>query len=292
MNLSRLYTFHEAAEALNFSLAAQKLNITQPAVSAQIRILEEDLGVKLFARIGKKIVLSEAGAMLKSYSRRIFRLLDEAESVMKELRLVRRGTLKVGTTHTYAGHIMAPLLTRFQADFPDVKVILHEGSSLDVAKSVAKLDIELAVVAYPGNVKNVQFDLLRREDMVLALSPSHALANAKTISVKMLAKEKFIMREKGSSTRLIVNDLFRRHRINPLVVFETSNADFIKEQVAGGMGVSFLTLSSVSDDVAIGRLAIVNLIEENLKLEIYSAVRAGHDLSQPAQAFLEIISNS
>jgi len=292
INLNRLLTFHEAAEELNFSAAAQKLSITQPAVSAQIHNLEEDLGVKLFNRIGRIIALSEAGEVLSSFSRRIFRLLDEAESVMDELRLVRRGTLKIGTTTTYAGHIMPPLLSRFQTEFPMVKVILHEGSSMDIAKRVAKLEIEVAVVAYSGNLKNVQFDLLRQEELVLVLPPGHPLASRTSVSIKALAKEKFILREKGSSTRLIMRNLFRQHRINPPVVFETSNVDFIKEQVANGMGVSFLTRSAVSEELASGRMATAKLKEEKLKLEIYSAIRIGHELSQPARAFLDIVTKS
>jgi DNA-binding transcriptional LysR family regulator len=292
MNLSRLLTFHEAAEALNFTTAAQKLSITQPAVSAQIHNLEEDLGVKLFIRIGKIISLSEAGEVLRSYSRRIFRLLREAESVMDELRLVRRGTLKIGTTTTYAGHIMPPLLSRFKAEFPMVKVILHEGSSLDIAKRVAKLELEVAVVAYSGNLKNVKFNLLRQEELVLVLPPAHPLASRKNLSIKSLAKEKFILREKGSSTRLITRNLFRRHRINPPVVFETSNVDFIKEQVANGMGISFLTRSAVSEELTSGRMATAKLKEEKLKLEIYSAIRIGHELSRPARAFLKIVTQS
>jgi DNA-binding transcriptional LysR family regulator len=280
MNLSRLLTFHGAAETLNFSAAAQKLSITQPAVSAQIHNLEEDLGVKLFNRVGKNISLTEAGEVLRGYSRRIFRLLEEAGAVMDDLRLVRRGTLKIGTTTTYAGHIMPPLLSRFKAEFPMVKVVLHEGSSLDIAKRVAKLELEVAVVAYSGTLKNVQFELLRQEELVLVLPPGHPLAARQSIPAKSLAREKFILREKG------------RHRINPPVVFETSNVDFIKEQVAHGMGLSFLTRSAVSDELASGRMATVQLKEENLKLEIYSAIRAGHELSRPARAFLDIVTKT
>jgi DNA-binding transcriptional LysR family regulator len=292
MNLSRLLTFHEAAEALNFSLAAQKLNITQPAVSAQIHNLEVDLGVKLFNRIGKIISLSEAGEVLRGYSRRIFRLLEEADAVMDELRQVRRGTLRIGTTTTYAGHIMPPLLTRFKAEFPMVKVILHEGSSSEIAKRVSRLEIEVAVVAYYGKLKNLTLNLLRQEELVVVLPPQHPLAARRSIPVKLLAREKFILREKGSSTRLITRDLFRRHRIAPPVVFETSNVDFIKEQVASGMGLSFLTRSAVAEDLASGRLAAARLKEEKLQLEIFSAIRTGHALSQPARAFLDIVTRS
>lgn len=292
MNLGRLLIFHEAAEALNFTVAAQKLSITQPAISAQIHNMEEDLGVKLFTRIGKVIALSEAGEVLRGYSRKIFRLVDEAESVMNELRLVRRGTLKIGTTITYAGHIMPPLLTRFQTEFPLVKVVLNEGSSLTIAKRVARLEIEVAVVAYVGNVKNVQFQILTEEDLILVLCPGHPLATQNPLAVKSLAREKFILREKGSSTRMVMQGLFRQHRINPPVVFETSNADFIKEQVANGIGISFLTRSSVVGDLAAGRLVTVPLQDERPKLKICSAVRQGHELSQPAQAFLAIVSKS
>lgn len=292
MNLSRLLTFHEAATALSFSVAAQKLSITQPAVSAQIHNLEQDLGVKLFNRIGKIITLSEAGELLRSYSRRIFRLLEEADGVMDELRQVRRGTLRIGTTTTYAGHIMPPLLSRFKAEFPMVKVILQEGSSHDIAARVAKLELEVAVVAYSGSLKNVEFNLLRQEELILVLPPGHPLAARRSVSVKALAREKFILREKGSSTRLITRDLFRRHRINPPVVFETSNVDFIREQVANGMGISFLTRSAVADDLASGRMATAGLKEEKLQLAIYSAIRRGHALSQPARAFLDIVTRS
>lgn len=293
MNLSRLLTFHHAAEALNFSAAARKLNITQPAVSAQIHNLELDLGVKLFNRIGKIIALSEAGEVLRGYSRRIFRLLEEAEGVMDELRQVRRGTLRIGTTTTYAGHIMPPLLSRFKSEFPMVKVILHEGSSSEIARRVAKLELEVGVVAYFSRIKNLQFALLRQEELVLVLPPRHPLAAARRpVPVKRLAREKFILREKGSSTRLITRRLFRRHRIAPPVVFETSNVDFIKEQVAHGMGLSFLTRSAVADDLASGRLAVARLKEERLQLEIYSVTRVGHALSQPARAFLDIVTRA
>lgn len=292
MNLSRLLIFNEAAESLNFSKAASRLNVTQPAVSAQIRVLEENLGVKLFARLGKRIVLTEAGEVLLGYSRKIFKLREEAESVMKDLRLVRRGTLKIGTTHTYAGHIMPPLLARFQAAFPQVNVVLHEGSSVEMTRSLASLVIEVAVVAWPGPVKRITFSFLKRENLVLIGRPGHSLSGIGPVPVRYLADETFVMREKGSGTRWVVDDLFQRHRINPRVVFEASNAEVIKEQVSAGVGLSFLTHSSVLQEVQNRRLAIIELESENLRLDIHTAVLAGHELSQPAQAFLNMLADT
>ena len=290
MNLSRLRIFHEAAETRNFSLAASRLNVTQPAVSAQIRILEENLGVKLFARLGKKIMLTEAGETLRGYSSKIFRLRDEAEQVMNELRLVRRGTLKVGTTHTYAGHIMPPLLASFQAAFPFVNVVLFEASSLEVVWKLRSLAIEVAVVAYPGPVKRILYRFLKHENLALAAPVDHPLAGQQNVPIRSLAHEAFIMREKGSGTRRVVNELFRRHRLSPRVVFETSNAEVIKEQIANRVGISFLTRSSVLEDLSEGRMAEIGLAGEDLSLDIHTAVLDGHELSQPARAFLDLLS--
>lgn len=290
MNLNRLQIFYEAAEAKNFSLAAARLNITQPAVSAQIRQLEENLGVKLFARLGKKVVLTEPGQVLLGHARKIFKLREEAERVMNEMRLVKRGTLKLGTARTYAQNIMPPLLARFQAAFPQLNIVLQEGSSLEMARTLLTLGVEVAVVAYPGRVRRVKFSFLKREDLVMIVAPGHPLSGARAVTIKRLAEEPFIMREKGSGTRRVVGEMFRRHRVMPRLVFETSNADVIKEQVAGGVGVSIMTRSAAAEDLAAGRLAEVELADEVLWLDIYTAVLAGHELSRPARVFLDMLS--
>ena len=292
MNLARLQIFHEAAESLNFSQAAARLNVTQPAVSAQIRILEENLGIKLFARFGKKIVLTEAGTILLGYARRIFKLRNDAEQIMNDMRLVRRGTLKIGTTHTYAGHIMPPLLARFQAVFPQVNVVLHEGSSLEMVRNLNSFVIEVAVVAFAGPVKKIDYQFLKSEDLVLIAPPDHALAYGQDVPIRKLASESFVMREKGSGTRRVVSELFRRYRISPRITFETSNAEVIKEQVAAGVGLSFLTRSAVNRDMQEKRLAPVKLKNEDLRLEINIAVMSNHELSQPAQAFLDLLAQT
>ncbi len=289
MNLSRLLIFYEAAESLNFSQAAARLNVTQPAVSTQIRQLEDNIGVKLFARLGKKVVLTEAGEVLRGYARKIFRLRDEAERVMTELRLVQRGTLKLGTPPTYAVHIMPPLLARFQAAFPLVNVVLQEGSSLEVTQKLASLAVEVGVVAYPGPVKKMKFTFFKREELVLIVHPAHPLAREKQTRIQRLADEPFIMREKGSGTRRVVDDLFRRYRLAPRVVFETSNAEVIKDRVVSRAGLGFLTWSTVEAEITTGRLAQVTLAEESPGLDIHIAVLTGHELSRPARAFLDLL---
>jgi len=289
MNLNQLLTFYHAADSMNFSRAASRLNVTQPAVSAQIRQLESDLGVKLFVRLGKKLMLSEPGEVLLQYARKIFSLRDEAEEVLENLRSVRKGTLKLGTARTYARNVMPVLLARFQKHFPKVNIVLMEGSSLEMARSLWSLDVEVAVVAYPGPVKRVKFNFLNQEDLVVIASPQHRLAGVEGISVKRLAKEPVIMREKGSGTRRAAGDLFRRYRVKPEIVLETSNSEVIQEQVARGIGISVLTRSAVHSAVTSHRLAVLNLDIPTPKLDICTAVLEGHELSGPAQAFLDLL---
>ncbi len=289
MNLNQLLTFYHAAQEMNFSRAAARLNVTQPAVSTQVRLLEQDLGVRLFARLGKRLVLTEPGEVLMGYARRIFSLHHEADQVMHQMRTVQRGTLKLGSARTYARHILPPLLANYQGHYPQVNIVLMEGSSQDMTRSLRSLEVEVAVVAYAGPVRQIKFDFFKSEDLVAIVPPEHELAFADGVSVERLGREPFLMREKGSGTRRVVADMFRRHGLKPKVVFETSNAEVIKEQVARGVGVSILTRSAVYNEVLSRRLALANLEGEELELEIYTAVREGHDLSRPARVFLDLL---
>lgn len=289
MNLNQLHTFFHAAQALNFSQAAEKLNVTQPAVSAQIRNLEEDLGVKLFARLGKKLVLTEPGEVLLVHARKIFKLQEEATQAIKQMRLVKKGTLKLGTARTYARTIMPPLLARFQSNYPLVNIVLIEGSSREMARRLWSLDIEVAVIAAPGRVRRVEFKSFRNEVLIPIVAPEHPLARQKNVPFKAMASQPFIMREKGSGTRKVVADLYRSHRAKPIIVFETSNAEVIKEQVAQGQGISFLTRSGTEAEIRAGRIATFTLQGEQPSLDICTAVLKGHELSRPAKAFLNLL---
>lgn len=292
MNLNQLLTFYHAAQEMNFSRAAASLNVTQPAISTQIRLLEQELGVRLFARLGKRLVLTEPGEVLLGYAKKIFSLHHEAGEVMDQLRLVRRGTLKLGSARTYARHILPPLLANYQNHYPQVNIVLMEGSSQDMTRSLRSLEIEVALVAYAGPEKQVKFDFFKSEELVVIVHPSHELAFKDKVTVERLVGEPFLMREKGSGTRRVVDDMFKRHGVKPRTVFETSNAEVIKEQVARGVGVSILTRSAAYRDVLARQLAVTKLADEALQLEIYVAVREGHELSRPANVFLDLLYNT
>ncbi|GAB4251429.1 MAG: selenium metabolism-associated LysR family transcriptional regulator [Thermoleophilia bacterium] len=289
INFNQLRAFHEAAKTLNFSTAARNLHVTQPAVTAHIRALEDSLGVRLFRRHGRRMALSEAGALLHRYAAEVFDLERRMERTVAEVRTLERGVLKIGTTKTYAQHLMPPLMTRFHATHPRVRMVLDEGSSLDMCRSLLDLRNELAVVARVDGVRSVRFVPFRKERVVLMASPRHPLAQRGGIRFVELANQPIITREEGSGIQALTLESFARRGIAPNVLIETSNVEFIKEMVERGEGVSFLVEAAAARELEDGRLVIVPIVDQELTLDVNIAYLDENALSPAARAFLKIL---
>lgn len=290
LNFNQLRAFCEAARCQNFSQAARNLCVTQPAVTGQIRALEEALELKLFKKRGRRMVLSEAGALLFQQAREVFELEKRMERLVAEVRELKRGLLKIGTTKTYARYLMPGLISRFRAAYPQIKVILDEGSSLDVCHGLLELKDELAVVALAEEVKGLTFLPFREEEVVLFAAPSHPLARRRRgIAFAELEGELVILKEEGSSTRALVRRLFERRGLTPNVLLETSNLEFIKEMVEKGEGLSFLVRSAVGQELEEGRLRVIPVRDQEMTLQVYTAYREEGELSPAARAFLAIL---
>lgn len=290
VNFNQLRFFYEAAKAQNFSAAARTLCVTQPAVTGQIRALEEALEIRLFKKRGRRMVLSEAGALLFQHAHEVFEVEKRMERVLVEMRELKRGLLKIGTTKTYARYLMPSLITRFRATYPEIKVILDEGSSQDVCRSLLDLRNELAVVGVIEAVKGIHSLPFRQEEVVLFASPSHPLcAYAEGLRFDQLAGYLLLMKEEGSSTHALVRRCFDKRGIVPNVLVETSNLEFITEMVEKGEGVAFLVRSAIEEELRTGRVKIVPVLDEDLLLQVHIAYLEDGDLSPAAQAFLRIL---
>lgn len=290
MNFNQLRFFYEAAKAQNFSAAARTLCVTQPAVTGQIRALEEALDMRLFKKRGRRMVLSEAGALLFQHAHEVFEVEKRMERVIEEMRELKRGLLKIGTTKTYARYLMPSLITRFHAVYPDIRVILDEGSSQEVCRSLLDLRNELAVVGLIEGVEGMRLLPFRQEEVVLFAAPDHPLAaGGAGIRFEQLAGHLILMKEEGSSTRALVRRAFERRGIAPNVLVETSNLEFIKGMVEKGEGISFLVRSAIEEEEGLGRVRVVPIADEDLRLEVNIACLEGGDLSPSADAFLKIL---
>lgn len=289
LNFNQLRVFCLAAKHENFTTAAEKLFVTQPAVTAQIRQLESACNLRLFKKRGRKVYLSDEGKILYPYVSRIFEYEKELENVIEDMRELKRGVLRLGTTKAYARYFMPWIITRFRETYPDIKIHLDEGSSQDMTLSLVNFQNEIAIIAKAQDHPDVCFSPFSMEEVVLIAAPDHPLAAKRAVPFDQVAKEPIIMKEVGSGTRRLVTQLFERHGCAPDILMETSNTEFIKQLVQRGDGVSFLVKQSVVVELEEGRLATITLEGARIFLDVSIAYLKNQHLSPPAQAFLDIL---
>jgi len=263
--------------------------MTEPAVTAQVKAFESQCSLRRFKKKGRKIFLTEEGKTLYEYARRIFEYEKELEDVMEDMRELKRGILRLGTTKTYARYFMPFLITSFRQAYPEIKIHLDEGSSLDMVQSLLDLRNEVAVIARVEDPPEVCFIPFSREEMVLITAPNHPLTRKRTVRPEELVGEPIIMKEAGSGTRKVVNELFGEKGLSPDVLVETSNTEFIKQLVQRGDGISFVVREAVAVEVREKKLATVPVEGEGIYLDVHIAYLEGRHLSPPAKAFLDIL---
>lgn len=289
LNLNQLRVFYHAAKNLNYTVAAGKLFITQPAVTAQMKAFEAACNLKLFRKKGRNLFLTDEGRTLYGYAEKIFNYEKEIENAIADMHKLKRGILSLGTTKAYARYFMPLMLSNFHQSYPDIKIQLYEGSSLDMTTSLLEFKNEVAVIAKAADLPEVQFYPFSKEEMAVIVAPGHHLAKKKTVSFEELAEEPFIMKEKGSGTRKLVEQTFANAKCEPNILMETSNTEFIKELVQRGDGVSIVVKEAVALELAEKKLVQVALKGPRIYLDVSIAYLKGQPLSPPARAFVDTL---
>ena len=289
LNLNQFRVFYYAAKNLSFTAAASELFISQPAVTAQIKSFEEYCSLKLFKKRGRHIYLTDEGRSLYDYATRIFKYEKEIENIIDDLRELKRGILSLGTSKAYARYFMPLMISTFRKNYPNIKIHLNEGSSLDMIFSLLDFKIEVAVIARTEEHPGLHFLPFSREEMVVIVSNDHHLRRKKAITFKDLASEPFIMKEKGSGTRKLVDELFEAEQCTPEILMETSNTEFIKQLVQRGEGVSFVVREAVAAELEEKKLAAVPLKGSKVYLDVNIAYLKDQVLSPPARAFVDTL---
>jgi len=289
LNLNQFRVFYYAAKNLSFTAAAAELFISQPAVTAQIKSFEEYCSLKLFKKRGRRIYLTDEGRSLYDCAARIFKYEKEIENIIDDLRELKRGILSLGTSKAYARYFMPLMISTFRKNYPNIKIHLNEGSSLDMIFSLLDFKIEVAVIARTEEHPGLHFFPFSREEMVVIVSNDHHLRRKKAITFKDLAPEPFIMKEKGSGTRKLVDELFEAEQCTPEILMETSNTEFIKQLVQRGEGVSFVVREAVAAELKEKKLAAVPLKGPRVYLDVNIAYVKDQVLSPPARAFVDTL---
>ena len=289
LNLNQLRVFYHVAKNLSFTKAASELCITQPAVTAQVKLFEEWCDLKFFKKKGRGIILTAEGEALYTHARKIFKYEKDVENAIDDLQHLKKGILRIGTTKTYAQFLMPFIMQHFHDRYPQISIHLNEGSSLDMIQSLIELKNDIGIITKVIDHPDVEFTPFSEEELIPIFNPDHPLANEPFVTVEQLAGEPIIMREKGSGTRKYVNALFERHHCTPNILMETSNSEFIKHLVERGDGISFLVKVSVFRDIQEKRLVTVPIENEKFYLDAGISYLKYQPLSLAARAFLETI---
>ena len=285
MTIHQLRIFIAVAKHHSYSRAAEELRLTQPAVSAQVRELERTLDATFFERVGRTIVLTEAGKELLAYAHKVCALIDEAKIAMEELDGLKRGRIALAAVSTAGAYVLPSLLGAFRNRYPGISISLEVTNRAIVRDRLLRNEVDLVVMGRPPEgVAHVAAPFLSDELVVIA-SPSHPLARAKRIPVSRLAQEVFISREVGSGTRLNADEFFHQQGVKISVGLELGNNSAVKEAVAAGLGIALLSRHAIRMELALHRLVVLDVRGLPLLRQWYVVHREDKRLSRAAAAF-------
>ncbi len=258
----RLQVFYTVARHLSFTKAAEQLFMTQPAVTFQVKQLEEQFNARLFERNHGKIALTPAGRLVLDYAERILGLSEEMETRVGELTGATSGPLLLGASTTIAEFILPRILGEFKAEHPQVRAHLTVGNSEMIENRVADHTLDVGLIESPSHQPGLVADICCEDELVLICAPAHKLAKAAGVKPQELAGEPFVSREPGSGTRDFMDQYLRRCKVAPEdldVVMELGSPEAIKGVVETGLGVSIVSRATVGKELKLGTLAAVPL---------------------------------
>jgi DNA-binding transcriptional LysR family regulator len=274
----------------NFSAAADELVITQPTVSAQIRALENQYGVVLFKRIGRRVELTDSGRRLSKYAKRVFDLSTRIEELLNDICRSEEGIIRLGIGKSYGKYFISPLLSRFQKKFPKVKIILKEGNSEDIFNSILRYEIDFGLLGINIVLARKRLELIRiqKEEILLVVWPLHRLTNRKSVCFSDLKDEPIVLREKGSGVRDLIVAKFEQEKIKPNIVIETENVSTLIEFIKEEEGVGFLSKFVAEKELGTGTLRAISF-QKKLYIDGYLAFLKNSYFSQMKKAFLKAL---
>ncbi|MGW7681703.1 LysR family transcriptional regulator [Kribbella sp. NPDC054772] len=288
LNLHRLWIFLQVVEAGGFSAAAQKLYMSQPSVSNQVRQLESSLKATLVDRSGSRIRATAEGEVLVEYAKRIFRLADDAASAIAAVQGLQSGRLVVGGTTTVGTYLLPPTLARFRQQFPEVECDLYVGNATQMERWVLDGDVGLGVfVGTPTAPQLVTADVLT-DDSVLVVAPGHELAGER-ITPERLLGQRFLLRERGSSTRELQEKVLADWHLGDVSTVDMGMPETLKQAVRADLGVTVVSKHTVAEELRDGRLAEVVVDPAPQGRPVVVAHRRDRLLSPAEQAFVSVV---
>lgn len=277
------------ARMQSFSKAAQELSISQPAVSIQVRELENSLGASLLHRMRRELRLTETGEAVFSYTQRIFALANEMHRVVQDIQGLHTGRLTIGSSTTPGEYILPWLIGKFRQKYSSIQVSLSISNTQSVIDQIYTHELDVGMAGSPVNLKGLASFPYVLDRLVIIASPNHPLAEQEEIHMRELRQHDFIMREVGSATRKTAEDLLNAGRVEPRVTMELGSNEAIKRAVAAGLGLGILSEFAITPDVSAGLIKVlkVNRWDCNRQLSVF--YRDDKYLSAAQHAFIEFL---
>ena len=289
MELNQLRGFDALARERSFSKAASRLSVTQPAISLQIKALEEELGEALFERQRKAVRLTAAGEVLYQHVQTVLETLEEAKSDIAGLRQRLRGHLAVGTSDTNCTYILPEVIGQFRAHYPEVRVDIRNNKSSRILQLVVDREVDFGLATLPLAHHQVTTQVVYRCIDVLICPCDHPLSRKGSVSLQDISDYPLLVFPQGSTTRRLLETAFRRAGLPLQVAMNLGSVEVMKRFVEIGLGVSVVPRISVTDEVRAGRLAAVRIRDLPAR-EIGLVEHQAKRRSAAATAFLDLLS--
>lgn len=278
MEIRQLKAFLAIAEAKTFTAGARRVNVTQAAISMQIRQLEDEVGLPLFTRTPRRVILTEAGEYLLDRARKILREHDSALAEIAEVAGAEYGRLRIGSASgTFAMNQLPNILAQLRGKFPNAELTVSAGTSQTLVDKMMHGEIDMAFVSLPVDNLNVSTESLFSDEIVAIAHPKHPLAREKFISAATLAGEKLILGERGGNTRRMIDEFFQAANVKPNITMELSRQEAVTQMVEKGLGVGMAGAKSLAKEIRAGNLISWFIEGAEIKWELGLArLRGGH----------------
>jgi len=289
MDIHRLEVFCKVVELQSFTKAAVAVYLTQPTVSEHVRALEAMLGEKLVDRLGREVLPTPAGKILYQYGRKMIQLRDEAVQALHKYQGNLSGHLAIGASTIPGTYILPAFIGSFKANHPSIQITVEISSSAEIVERVLRSDLELGLVGAKWQDRRIVLEEMFSDELMLAAFPEHAWAGEKTVELKDLAGQAFVLREKGSGTRMVMSNVLQEHGFDLselYVVAEMGSTEAVRQAIKARIGVSILSYHAIAEDLQRGALVAIPIKGVRIFRSFYLIQRKNRQPSPLGTAFL------
>jgi DNA-binding transcriptional LysR family regulator len=287
MDFEQLKTFLEVWHQKSFSRAAEKLRITQPAVSAQIQSLEREVGERLFDRKGGKITFTAAGRVFEPFAEHALDCQRHLMLMVSEQRRSPRGEISISAQESTSLYVLPKVFAEFKKHYPKVALKIDRAEKSRTMEALLGREIDFGIVSLPMTDQRFVLETIHEDELVLAIPKDHPLGKVQNASPKDIAKHSFLLPKRGSQRDLLLN-IFRMHDVYPRAVMEVESSELMKRFISAGLGVGFLPTINIEAERKAGSIEVVKIEKLRLLRDLGLIYLKEKTLTHAAKAFLQI----